>query len=104
MLFPEFSISPSGSYRRNGLTIDWRIVCRLANIDFLWFSKSGSSDEFMLARAPKRPPASGESVSMIENALDSRLLAAMSMCGNIGESLSIIEKARDSLFFRSSKF
>ena len=58
----------------------------------------------MFARAPNRPPASGESVSMIENALDSRLLAAMSMCGNIGESLSMIEKARDSLFFRSSKF
>ena len=95
---------PGESGRSIWLTMDWRIVCRLANIDFLWLSKSGSSGEFMFARAPKRPPANGESVSMIENALDSRLLAAMSMCGNIGESLSIIEKARDSLFFRSSKF
>ena len=45
----------------------------------------------------RRPRAAGESLSMIENAGDDRLLAALSIFASIRESL-VMSKARDSLF------
>ena len=77
------------------LTESGRKVVHSRRTDFFLYSKSWSSD-LIFVRMSRRPRAAGESLSMIENAGDDRLLAALSIFASIRESL-VMSKARDSL-------